>query len=135
MTLSKSNSAKSTIASTKTNRTGVSTKQYVAIGKKLAAKKATKKVATKKATKKVATKKAPVKKATEREFVNKALFLVKLTKTNPRKEGSIGHHSFSLIKTGMTVEQFQEKGGRLKDMHWDIRHDYLKLVNRKPKAA
>lgn len=104
----------------------------------MATKKATttKKSASKKSTaaKKAATavKTAP-KKTTKkpsgsvRNFFDSDLTIVKLVTGNPRREGTFGHESFGLIKNGMTVAQFTAKGGRLRDLHWDIDHKYVQL--------
>jgi hypothetical protein len=46
---------------------------------------------------------------------------------NPRKEGSHGYKSFSVITEGMTVRQYREAGGRTVDLAWDIKHGYLEL--------
>lgn len=50
-------------------------------------------------------------------------------KANPRRDGTIGHKSYSVMmkNPGMTVGQFIEKGGRLKDLNWDIAHNYVRL--------
>lgn len=93
----------------------------------------TKKASEAKTTHKSVSKKAATAKKTKeavRTFVDKSLRIVKLVKDNPRKKGTFGFKSFSKIKNGMTVEAFQEAGGRLKDMHWDVNHGYLKLAKR-----
>lgn len=43
-----------------------------------------------------------------------------LAKENPRREGTHGHKSFSLMKDGMTYEEFVKAGGRPADLKWDI---------------
>lgn len=48
-------------------------------------------------------------------------------KTNPRREGTHGHKSFSLIKDGMTHEQYIAAGGRNNDLQWDIDHGYVEV--------
>lgn len=84
----------------------------------------------KKRTKKAATKKAAAKKtavAVERNFLDHGLHIVKTVEGNPRREGTHGHESFAKIKNGMTIEQFISKGGRLRDLHWDMSHKYVQL--------
>jgi hypothetical protein len=61
------------------------------------------------------------------------LIIIKDVKTNPRKEGTLGHASFALIKNGMTVAKFIELGGRTTDLRWDIAHNNIHLTSRKPK--
>lgn len=86
------------------------------------------------ASTKSTSKKSIAKKAMKvaRNFIDKGMYLVKLVDKNPRRDGTIGHKTFSIIKNGMTVEQVQEKGGRLKDIHWDLNKGYLKLASKKP---
>lgn len=55
--------------------------------------------------------------------------ITKLVDENPRREGSFGHKSFAVIRNGMTVEKYQEAGGRIKDLAWDIRHKFVKVGN------
>lgn len=88
-----------------------------------AAKKATAKSTAKKAT--PVTKK-PVQ-SVQRNYIDPTFRIVKKVTGNPRREGTFGHESFAKIKTGMTVEQFVSKGGRLRDLHWDLEHEYIEL--------
>lgn len=83
-----------------------------------------KSAATKSTTKKSAAKKVVT---IERNRLNQQMKIVKTVDENPRRKGTFGYKSFSKIKNGMTVEQFVEKGGRLRDLHWDLEHGYLKL--------
>lgn len=53
--------------------------------------------------------------------------LYKLVDGNPRREGTHGWKSFSLIKDGMTYEQYKAAGGRNNDLAWDIDHSYVEL--------
>ena len=79
--------------------------------------------------KKTATsKKASPAKSTARRRIDKRMRIEKLVKGNPRREASVGYESFSIIKSGMTVEKFQEKGGSLAALRWDLDHGHLKLV-------
>jgi hypothetical protein len=48
---------------------------------------------------------------------------------NPRRPGSIGHHSFSLIKPGMTFEEYKKAGGRNTDLAWDIDHGFTVVLS------
>jgi hypothetical protein len=48
--------------------------------------------------------------------------IIKDVKRNPRQEGTWGFQSFSLIRSGMTVDKFLAKGGRRKDLRWDLAH-------------
>lgn len=87
----------------------------------------TKKNSAKKVVKASSPKK-PV--ASERTFLDQSMFIVKKVDDNPRRKGTLGHKSFAKIAPKMTVEQFKQKGGRLKDLRWDLEHDYLKLVRK-----
>lgn len=62
---------------------------------------------------------------------NPELIIVKDVKTNPRKEGTWGHQSWSLIKSGMTVAKFTELGGRTADLRWDIARGNCHLTSKK----
>lgn len=85
-------------------------------------------MATKKAAKK-AVKKAAKKTngAGRKPRIDTSKKLKKLVDKNPRREGTHGYKSFSLISNGMTVEKYLEKGGRMNDLNWDIKHKYVEL--------
>lgn len=59
------------------------------------------------------------------------MIIVKDVKANPRKEGTLGHTSWSIIKSGMTVAKFVELGGRTSDLRWDMRKGHLHLSTKK----
>ncbi len=48
---------------------------------------------------------------------------------NPRRQGTKGYESFSLIRSGMKVSEYLEKGGRGNDLIWDIKKGYVTLVD------
>ena len=100
----------------------------------MSTKKATTRKSVRKSAKKAATKvangaKSGAKKASQstRQFIDASLKIIKKVSDNPRREGTFGYKSFQLIKSGMTVEQFVKKGGRLRDLHWDVDHEYVEL--------
>lgn len=62
-----------------------------------------------------------------RNRLDPKLTIVKQVTGNPRREGTFGYHSFSLIKNGITIEKFVQKGGRMKDLRWDLEHGYVKV--------
>lgn len=96
---------------------------------KKAAKKRTKKVVTKSTTNGNGNGKTTKKPSASvaRTFLDHDLKIVKKATANPRREGTHGFESFALIKSGMTIAQFVAKGGRLRDLHWDLSHDYVEL--------
>jgi len=53
--------------------------------------------------------------------------IYRLTKTNPRREGSCGYKSFAVIRDGMTFEEYIEQGGRSSDLRWDVDHGFTEL--------
>jgi hypothetical protein len=55
--------------------------------------------------------------------------IVKLTKENPRRAGSIGHKSFSLLRPGMKYEAYIAAGGRRQDLAFDIKAKHVKVTN------
>lgn len=67
------------------------------------------------------------KEAVARHRLDPQLKIVKTVADNPRRKNTEGWKSFNKIKNGMTVEQFVDKGGRLRDLHWDLGKGYLKL--------
>lgn len=66
---------------------------------------------------------------------NPELTIIKDVSGNPRREGSWGHQSFSLIKTGMTVAKFVENGGRMQDLQFDIKAGHCHLAKKASKKA
>ena len=58
-------------------------------------------------------------------YAGKKIF--KLVDGNPRREGTLGHKSYSLITSGMLYETYLEKGGRPKDLAWDIDHKFVEV--------
>jgi hypothetical protein len=54
--------------------------------------------------------------------------ITKITETDGRRDGTPGNKSFKLIKDGMTVNEFVKKGGRLRDLQWDIAKKHVKLA-------
>lgn len=53
--------------------------------------------------------------------------LFKKVTANPRRPGTAGHTSFSVIRDGMSYEEYRLKGGRSNDLAWDIKHDYVEV--------
>ena len=72
---------------------------------------------------------------TRKPNTDPSMVIIKDVKGNPRKEGSLGFQSFSLIKSGMTVAKFVELGGRMKDLQWDILAGNLHLDTKKIKTS
>ena len=58
-------------------------------------------------------------------FSGKRIF--KISKSNPRKPGTLGHQSFELIKDGMTFEEYKKAGGRNQDLRWDAEHGFVEV--------
>ena len=50
-------------------------------------------------------------------------------KKNPRRPGTNGHYSFSLMKDGMSYDEFIVAGGRSVDLAYDIEHGHIKMVD------
>lgn len=85
------------------------------------------KKAPKKAAKKSAKKAAAEgKRGRTSQFAGKKI--TKVSKENPRREGTHGHKSFSLITSGMTYESYIEKGGRRNDLEFDVKKGYVKVA-------
>lgn len=59
------------------------------------------------------------------QFEGKKIF--KLVDGNPRREGTHGYKSYALITSGMLYETFLEKGGRPKDLAWDVEHKFVEV--------
>lgn len=52
----------------------------------------------------------------------------KLVDRNPRRRGSWGARSFALIKNGMSYAAYLKRGGRNRDLRYDLSHGYVELV-------
>jgi hypothetical protein len=64
------------------------------------------------------------------------LVITLLAKENPKRPGSEARDRFALYKSGMTVAQFQAKGGKAVDIAWDLKHGFIKVgTGMTPKAA
>lgn len=59
--------------------------------------------------------------------IDRAAKITLLAKDNPKRKNSGAAKRFGYYKTGMTVEQFLEKGGTLGDVKWDRDHEFIKL--------
>lgn len=56
-------------------------------------------------------------------------FLVKVSKDNPRREGTAGYKSWEKLKGGkVKYEAAVEAGARPVDIRWDVEHGNLKVV-------
>ncbi len=84
----------------------------------------------------MATKKKAKAQKSGRRSPLSGLRIIKLTKKgeNPHHEGTHSRHSFSLIRSGMTVDEFMSKGGRTTDLKVSIARGFVKLDG-KPRAA
>lgn len=51
----------------------------------------------------------------------------RLKEENPRRVGTIGHHSWSLIEDGMLYEDYIKAGGRSQDLAWDIGKGHVEM--------
>ena len=72
-------------------------------------------------------------KAVERHRINPSLFIVPNVDSNPRRKGSFGFKSMSIVlnaRKPMAVATFAEKGGRLRDLHYDVNQGHVKLVKK-----
>lgn len=72
-------------------------------------------------------------KAVARQRLNPTMFIVPKVDGNPRRKGSLGFKSFSIIagaRKPMTVETFANKGGRLRDLHYDLNQGHAKLAKK-----
>ena len=58
--------------------------------------------------------------------------IVSLTRRNPRRNGSLAAKSLQIIidsgGRGIRYEKYLERGGRNRDVHWDIAHGHVRVV-------
>jgi hypothetical protein len=54
--------------------------------------------------------------------------IIKVSAENPRRKGTFGFKSFAKIINNMTVSQYVERGGRMKDLRWDLQHGYVRII-------
>ena len=59
------------------------------------------------------------------------IIIIKDVKGNPRREGTFGYQSFAIIKNRMSLDSYIVKGGRMKDLRWDLAHGYCHLEEKK----
>jgi hypothetical protein len=90
---------------------------------------------SRKSTKATSTRKTSKaqKAAVARHRIDPQLHIVSKVEGNPRRKGSHGFKSFQIIASArkpVSVETFVEKGGRLRDLHWDINAGNAKLVKK-----
>ena len=50
-----------------------------------------------------------------------------LAKSNPKRPGTKCYTWFTWYKSGMTVAQYFEKGGRADHIRWDVQHGFISL--------
>ncbi len=51
--------------------------------------------------------------------------IIKIAKTNPRAEGSKAAANWGRYKPSMTLAQFSDAGGTLKQLRFDVRRGYV----------
>lgn len=83
------------------------------------------KKAKKSATKKVAKSNGESKRGRTSKYSGKVIN--KLVDKNPRKEGTSGHKSWSLIRNGMPYDAYIAAGGVRRDLEWDLAHKWVEL--------
>lgn len=59
------------------------------------------------------------------QYAGKKIF--KIVEGNPRREGTKGFDRYALYTSGMLYETFIEKGGRVKDLAWDVDHKFVEV--------
>jgi hypothetical protein len=61
-------------------------------------------------------------------------FIFKISKTNPRREGTHGWKSWNLLQDGMSFEEYRKAGGRNNDLQWDLDKGFCELRDSKDGA-
>lgn len=60
--------------------------------------------------------------------------IVAKVKDNPRREKTFGHKSMSIVlkapRKTVTLEKYQQSGGRLKDLRWDLAAGHVKVIKK-----
>lgn len=51
-----------------------------------------------------------------------------LSTSNPKRKGSGSYDRFELYKSGMTVKNFLDKGGKTADLTWDTRKGFIEVA-------
>ena len=66
---------------------------------------------------------------TPKDLEGKKLYFKGDGKENPRREGTHGHKSLQIIidHKGITFDDFVKKGGRPKDLYWDMEYDRIEV--------
>lgn len=65
----------------------------------------------------------------------KKTVIVRLSRKNPKREGSKSYERFARYRTGMTVEGYaaatdQPLTAAQRDVNWDVEHGYIRLEER-----
>lgn len=89
---------------------------------------ATKTTARKRSAKKtpITAKKSAEKKGRPTRFTTDSVITV-VAKENPKRANSAAGKRFALYKSGMTVQQFLDKGGWRADINWDVKQGFIKV--------
>lgn len=53
--------------------------------------------------------------------------ITKVATSNPSREGTKAHDNWAMIKNGMTVEKYLEKGGSIKDLRANLHRGNIEL--------
>lgn len=62
-----------------------------------------------------------------RRYANKKAIITLLAAANPKRKETLAYHRFDLYKSGMTVADYLEKGGRSGDINHDVEMGFISL--------
>ena len=65
--------------------------------------------------------------AKKRTRIKKTAIITVLATENPKRPNSMAAERFALYKTGMTVAEYVEAGGRSGDLHYDIANGHIEV--------
>lgn len=82
-------------------------------------------MAAKKNAKKTATKTPKATKGGRKSKFEGTQKITVIAETNPKRGAA--KERFALYRSGMLVSTFFEKGGRLLDLNWDVKHGFVKV--------
>jgi hypothetical protein len=65
--------------------------------------------------------------AKTRRYANKKAIITLLAENNPKRQNTLAYDRFDLYKSGMTVAEYLEQGGRSGDINHDVEMGFISL--------
>ncbi len=76
---------------------------------------------------KIPPKRKPIVVTTKSDAAKRTEIIVVVATKNPKRPGSDSATRFDRYRTGMTVQDYLDRGGRMADIPWDVSRGYIRL--------